>query len=331
MNDSLDWMSYSRDSMSHSPRAGRGTHIVPGRLHPPNTKVDRIIYCLLLAQGLVMTVRETPGGLLGLGIFALVFTTVGNGVWGGLLATNLRTSPRLPWSVPVMAGVLWVAWSYLSGDRGDSSKSALRRRRLRARAVSPRTWEWAAVAGTISIVSLAGLWIVLEQLMPMKGNVLPEFSRYPPLVVVLIIVMASFTGAALEEAAFRGYFQSALESRLGGPVAILVTALMMLPAHGLTQGFGVATIVFYLCVDAMLGLLAYLVQSIVPGVIVHAVGLVVFFSLIWPFDEGRRIIGSEGPDAWFWIHVIQALVGIMLSVLAFRRLARVTTPLRALT
>jgi membrane protease YdiL (CAAX protease family) len=167
--------------------------------------------------------------------------------------------------------------------------------------------------------------------MPVKGNVLPEFSRYPLLVVVLIIVMASFTGAALEEAAFRGYVQGALESRLGGPVAILVTALMMLPAHGLTQGFGVPTIVFYLCVDAMLGLLAYLAQSIVPGVMVHAVGLAVFFSLIWPFDSGRRIIGSEGPDAWFWIHVVQALVGMVLSVLAFRRLALITTPLRAVT
>ena len=278
-----------------------------------------------------MTVRETAGGLLRLGVFALVLTAVGNGVWSGLLAANLRTSPRLPWSVPVMAAVLWVAWSYLSGARGDSSKSVLRRTRLRATAVSPRTWEWAAVAGTLSIVSLAGLWIVLEQLMPVKGNVLPEFSRYPLLVVVLIIVMASFTGAALEEAAFRGYFQGALESRVGGPVAILVTALMMLPIHGLTQGFGVPTIVFYLCVDAMLGLLAYLAQSIVPGVLVHAVGLVVFFSLIWPFDAGRRIIGAEGPDAWFWIHVAQALVGMILSVLAFRRLALITTPLRALT
>jgi hypothetical protein len=65
--------------------------------------------------------------------------------------------------------------------------------------------------------------------------------------------------------------------------------------------------------------------------LVHAVGLVVFFSLIWPFDAGRRIIGSEGPDAWFWIHVVQTLVGMILSVLAFRRLALITTPLRALT
>ena len=207
-----------------------------------------------------MTVRETAGGLLGLGAFALVLTTIGNGVWGGLLATNLRTSPRVPWSVPVMAALLWVAWSYLSGARGDSRKSALRRRRLRARAVSPRVLQWAAVAGMVSIVSLAGLWIVLAQLMPVKGNVLPDFSRYPVLVVVLIIIMPSFTGAAFEEAGFRGYFQ-----------------------------------------------------------------VVVFFSVIWPFDAGRRIMGSEGPDAWFWIHVVQALVGMMLSMLAFRRLALITT------
>src|SRR5207253_2992040 len=110
--------------------------------------------------------RETAGGLIKLGVFALVLTTVAGGVWGGLLITNLRASPRVPWAVPVMAAVLWILWSYLSGARGDPHKSRVRRTRLRAAAVSPRVFEWAAVAGPFSILSLAGLWIVLGQIAP---------------------------------------------------------------------------------------------------------------------------------------------------------------------
>lgn len=275
-----------------------------------------------------MTTRETAGGLVKLGAFALVLTTVTGGVWGALLIANLRSSPRVPWSVAAMMAVLWIAWAYLSGARGDPATSAARRTRLRARRVSPRVFEWAAGAGLLSVVSLAGLWIVLGQIVHTRGNTLPDFSRYPLFVVVLVVAMGAFAGAATEEAGFRGYFQGALESRFGAPLAILVTALVMLPAHGLTQGYGITTIVFYLCVDTMLGVMAYLTQSIVPGVAVHFVGLVVFFSVIWPFDARRRFVGVEGPDTWFWIHVGQAIVGATFAVLAFRHLARITTPLR---
>jgi membrane protease YdiL (CAAX protease family) len=271
----------------------------------------------------MMLSTDRLGTLVTLGAFALVLSTVAGGLWAALLVANLRTTPAFPWSVAVMAAVLWVAWLYVSGARGDPQKAARRRLRLRARRISGPAFAWAILAGTLSIVSLTGLWIVLWQMARARGNTLPDFSRYPLLVVVLVIAMASFTAAAAEEAGFRGYFQSALEARLGGPLAILITALVVLPAHGATQGFALTTMFFYLCVDGMLGTMAYLTQSIVPGVVVHFIGLVVFFSLIWPFDATRRFVGANGPDAWFWIHVGQVIVAGALSWLAFRRLARI--------
>ena len=263
------------------------------------------------------------GTLVKLCAFALVLSTVAGGVWTALLVANLRTTPALPWSVPAMAGLLWVAWLNVSGARGDPQNAAERRLRLRARRISGPAFAWAVLAGTLSIASLTGLWIVLWQMARAKGNTLPDFSRYPLLVVVLVIAMASFTAAAAEEAGFRGYFQSALEPRIGGPLAILVTALVMLPAHAVTQGFALTTMFFYLCVDGMLGATAFLTQSIVPGVVVHFIGLAVFFSLIWPSDATRRLIGTNGPDAWFWIHAGQAIVAGALAWLAFRHLARI--------
>jgi len=108
-----------------------------------------------------------------------------------------------------------------------------------------------------------------------------------------------------------------------------LSTLVILPAHGLTQGFALTTLALDVCVDVMLGVTAYLTQSIVPGFVVHVIGLVVFFSLIWPFDAGRRFVGTNGPDTWFWIHVAQMLACGVLSVLAFQRLARMSGPLRA--
>jgi len=46
-------------------------------------------------------------------LFAVVLTLVVNGVWAGLLSTNLAISPAIPWAVLVMALLLWGMWRYL--------------------------------------------------------------------------------------------------------------------------------------------------------------------------------------------------------------------------
>jgi membrane protease YdiL (CAAX protease family) len=276
----------------------------------------------------LVTMRVAPGRLALLGAFALALTIATSAAWSVLLASNLRASPRIPWSVPVMIGLLWIGWRYLGGASGSARRSASRRDRLRARPISPLTFGWALAAGLLSIGSLAGLWIVLHQLVHGRSNTLPDFSQYSLIVVVLVIGMGALSGAMSEEAGFRGYFQGALEPRFGAPLAIITTALLILPAHGLTQGFGVATIIFYLCVDTMLGAMAYITQSIVPGIAVHFVGLVIFFAVIWPHDATRRFVAADGPDGWFWLHASQAVIGAVLAVLAFRRLARIAAPLR---
>ena len=138
--------------------------------------------------------------------------------------------------------------------------------------------------------------------------------------------MAALVGGVTEEAGFRGYLQGALEADFGGPVAIAITALVMAPVHAATQGFVWTTLLFYLLVDVMLGASAWLTRSIIPGVIVHSTGLLVFFAFIWPHDAHRQLVGKDATDAWFWLHLGQAVVFAVLTVLAFRRLAHVAAP-----
>ncbi len=156
------------------------------------------------------------------------------------------------------------------------------------------------------------------------GNAVPDLSRYSMIMVAAILVMASLVSSVVEEAAFRGYFQGSLESHVGGPASVLIAALVIAPAHGLTQGFLWPTMLFYLLVDSMLGTLAYLSRSILPGIAVHAIGILIFFGFVWPVDKQRELIWQSGADTWFWIHVAQTVIFAILGILGFVRLARLT-------
>jgi hypothetical protein len=77
-------------------------------------------------------------------------------------------------------------------------------------------------------------------------------------------------------------------------------------------------------VDVMLGAMAYLTKSILPGIVVHAIGLLTFFTLVWPNDAVRRLTGNGATEGWFWIHCAQAIIFTALAIVTFKRLARIT-------
>lgn len=261
--------------------------------------------------------------VVGSGILALLLTLFVQGIWSILLVTNLVSSPTIPWAVLVMALLLWLIWQYLNGRWWPASTSEARHRYLRARPIPQEVFIWAFVAGMLSIAALTGFWIVLFQLVRVPGNALPDFSSYPLLPVALVLLMASIVGGVTEEAGFRGYLQSTLEREVGGPAAIVIAALVIAPGHGLTQGFVWPTLLFYFFVDVMFGVAAYLTKSILPGIAVHTIGLLTFFTLVWPHDAARRLVSEGGADTWFWIHVVQVLIFTPLAILAFRRLAQI--------
>jgi membrane protease YdiL (CAAX protease family) len=262
-------------------------------------------------------------------VMAFVLTAVTGGIWTALLGVNLATSPAIPWSVAVMALLLWLLWRYLGGAGWPRSTADARRRFLRARRTSGRIFAWAVAAGLLSIVALAGLWIVLFQIAHLPSRALPDYSKYPLLTVALALAMASLVGAIAEESTFRGYTQGVLEGAVGGAAAILITTFIMAPEHALTQGFVWPVLLFYFLVDVMLGATALLTQSILPGIVTHAIGLLVFFTLVWPGDALRSLFGSGDATTWLWIHSAQTLVFAILALLAFIRLARETRGLHA--
>jgi membrane protease YdiL (CAAX protease family) len=263
------------------------------------------------------------------GIAAFVIALVLQGVWSALIVANLRTSPAIPWSVPLIAFLVWIAWLYLGGKWWPRSTAEARQRYLRANAVRARVFLWALLTGALSIAALAGYWIVMTRFVRMPGNVLPDMSSYP-WQTALFIATGSLIGPVMEQAGFWGYGQVMLEEEFSAPAAIMILSILF--AFGPHPPMGAALwpkLVFYFFTSVTFGAMAFFTNSILPGLVVHIIGDLIFFAGVWPRDATRPLIGESPPDAWFWLHVAQAIMFTGLAILAFARLARVAARSRA--
>jgi hypothetical protein len=254
---------------------------------------------------------------------AVLIGLVGQGAWAALVTVNLKVSPSLPWAVAPMAAVLWGIWQYLDGRWWPQRTAELRRQLLRANLVPAERFVWAIAAGGLGITALAGIWIAAAQLVRMPGSVLPTMSQYPRGTVIAMVAMGALVSPILEQAGFWGYCQNMLEDQFSGPTAILITAaLFAILPH---PPFGAPLLLklpFFFLIGATFGVIAYLCDSILPGLAVHIGGILAFFTIVWPADAVRRM----GADDWFWIHVIQTLTFGALALIAFVRLAKLSRP-----
>lgn len=258
-----------------------------------------------------------------LGIFIALF---GQGVWTALIVINLKTTPAIPWAVAVMGVVLWIIFQYLGGRRRPQSTSDERRLRLRAKPLPGDVFAWALLAGGLSIVALAGWWLLISAIMKISGSVLPDMSKYPWLTTVLAVAMGSLISPILEQAGLWGYCQSMLERDFSGTTAIVVTAILfaLLPHPPMHVELWPKLVLFFFA-GLTFGVMAFLTKSILPGLAVHTLGLLAFFTLV--FRAG--VVRQSNSDAWLWIHATQIIVFGVLSIAAFARLRRLTEPSRA--
>ncbi len=256
-----------------------------------------------------------------LGIFIALF---GQGVWSALLVVNLKTTPAIPWAVAVMAVGLWIMWQYLGGRWAPRSTSEARRLRLRANALPGDVFAWAILAGGLSIVALAGWWLLVSRFVAISGSALPDLSKYPWLTTMLAVVMGSLVSPILEQAGLWGYCQSMLERTFSGPTAIVMTAILfaLLP-HPPMHVVIWPKLIFFFLTGLTFSVMAYLTKSILPGIVVHILGLLVFFTVVFRADAAR-----SSADAWLWIHATQLVVFGALSIATFMRLSRLTAQVR---
>jgi membrane protease YdiL (CAAX protease family) len=271
-----------------------------------------------------MTIQSRLGvsAVLWSAIIAFLILFVGQTIWGMLLAANFRNSTRaVPWSVAAMAVVLWLLWQYLGGRWWPRRTAESRKRNLRANPVSGAAFAGALLAGVLSLVALAGFWIVFFQLLKTPANILDDPLKYPLFTIVLVVGMSSLVSPIVEEIAFRGYCQQILERRFSGATAVLISSLLFMLAHA-NHGWYWPKLSVYFLAGVVFGAIARLTNSILTSLPVHVLGDLTFFMLIWPRDSARVLVSAGGADKWFWMHVAQAIVFTALALMAFRRLAK---------
>lgn len=143
--------------------------------------------------------------------------------------------------------------------------------------------------------------------------------------------MSAAVAGVVEEASFRGYMQGPIERRHGPVVAILVTGSLFGFAHFSHPEVTLILMPWYLGVAAVYGMLAYLTNSIFPGMVLHAGGnvlgamnLFVAGRSEWQGMAGSQpLIWETGGDGSFWISVGGFVVVGVAAVWAYAKLASV--------
>jgi membrane protease YdiL (CAAX protease family) len=246
-----------------------------------------------------------------------------------IFAANLRYYASVPWAVPVTAAYLWIFWRYLDGAGPPDETAGERRRSLRANRVSVRLWAWALLAGTLGIIVLVLALRVVNRLVALPPQQLPDLAHVPKLTVLSLLLMAAPVAGIVEEAAFRGYMQGPIERRHGLAGAILITGTMFAVAH---LDFTPILWPYYVAVAAIYGTVTYLTDSILPAVVLHTGGNIYSNLDLWLHGQAEwQAAASGGPtaqiwttgaDASFWISLV-ALLGVAAAMLwAYAMLAR---------
>jgi membrane protease YdiL (CAAX protease family) len=263
-------------------------------------------------------------GVVGLAaVIAFAITAIGQGLWGVMTIVNIKLTPAVPWCAAVMPLVLAGLAAFLSGRAGPKSGAAARRALVPLAPVGTDAWTWSLVAGFFGIIALAALWTVLASIVRTPPNLLPDAHGVPLFTLAPILLVSIIAAPLTEEIAFRGYAMGLLRRHFGPISAIVISSVMFAAAH-LTQGLYASKLVVYLLVGLALAATVWRTGSLLPAAVVHSFGDLVFFTLVWPHDAGRRLITDGGPAGGFFIAVAILTICATLWFVAFRRLLRAT-------
>ncbi|MEO7966664.1 MAG: alpha/beta fold hydrolase [Gemmatimonadaceae bacterium] len=248
-----------------------------------------------------------------------------------LFAANLRWGVDTPWAVPVTALYLWFFWRYVSGKIGPASTSIERRTNLRANRISGRAWVWALAAGVLGIVVLVIALRIVNRMVVLPEQTLPDLSHIPRLTVLTLLLAAVPVAGIVEEVGFHGYMQVPLERRLGVVVAILISGTMFAISH---LDFTPVLRAYYVAVAAINGSITYLTDSVLPSIVLHTAGNVYSNLDLWLTGHAewqasstpRETVGKTGGDASLWLTVGAMLIVTAAAIGAFVGLVRTRIP-----
>ncbi len=254
-------------------------------------------------------------------VSGIVVMAVGVWMWPVVL-----TVVPAPWSVAVMVGLLWVYWKYFSGSWAPKSTQAARRKNFRAVSLSRDVWIWGLLLAALLVVVWHSTLVVTFRFIEFPADLFVEeyraLGKAPPWVAWLVVIMTSIVAGICEETGFRGYMQVPLESRYGPTLAIAMVTGVFLVVH-LHQAWAAPIVAQIIAVSALIGLLAHVSGSLIPGMIGHVVLDIINFSYWWTDLAGhfdKRPIAETGVDTHAIVWTLILAAATVLFLLACRKI-----------
>jgi membrane protease YdiL (CAAX protease family) len=223
--------------------------------------------------GRVTAVARTLAIAIGSGVLIII---VSEAVWVGLIILYSRHPVIVPWFVPAMAAFLAIGAYWMKWGSWPQYGRAARKSGVRLNPVAPRVFLFALLAGWSTFFSGAFAYVAYRMLSGLGGEVPMTIPPGPRSSIIVGLAMAAVVAAVVEEISVRGFMQGRLEKAFGVVPAIVVSGFVWALFHTNhsyfdSSPFDIAIwFAIFFAVSAILGTIARLTDSVLPGMVIHA-------------------------------------------------------------
>jgi membrane protease YdiL (CAAX protease family) len=174
-------------------------------------------------------------------------------------------------------------------------------------------------AGVLALGAFGGLWIAASDLVRLPPGIQPKAPGAPIATLVALLLTSAIAAPLTEEAAFRGYATGILRRAWGSRSAAVLGATALFAAAHFLQGLDPLKLALYFAAGLIFALVAEFTNSLYAAMIVHGLGDILGFTVLWPHDQQAHAMGFADP---LFAPALGALVVFTpLAAVAFRRLA----------
>jgi len=275
-------------------------------------------------EGIPTAVQAVVLGLLVQAVGVLPFTF--------LASANLNHGASVPWAAAVELVLLFLLYRYLRGWGWPISTTILRRKLSRANHLEAHLrWPATVVTGLlgVSISLLIVLSYMVVRFPSAAGEAFLAMAAAPPVTAVALLMTLAVLTGIVEETAFRGYMQVPIERRHGPAMGVAVVSVAFAAAHSPPPWI----LPIFVIGATDWSILAWLLDSTVPGMIAHAVVDAIFLLWGWRDPSGfqallARSVIETGSDSAFVALAIGTTVSVAATIVAFVWLGRKRALLR---
>jgi len=227
-----------------------------------------------------------------------------------------------PLSLIAMLAYLFLYWKFFSGSWGPKKTAETRKEYFRAGRLSPMLWKWSVLLTAVFVLVFQSSLVVTFRLIQFPADRFNQgfgLESQPLWIAWAVIIIAALSAGLTEETGFRGYGLVPLQKRYGQVLANIMISGMFVLFH-LNQAWAPPLLLHLFVLSFVIGQIAYVTGSLLPGIFAHTVLDIVNFSYWWTDIAGKfeyQPIAITGIDLHFlaWLVLLIVSSGLLVWVL----------------